>query len=227
MTHYVLWDCLSGHPINGYRVSERLPESAIGFAWNVRIHVGREDYLLPSLIEGPALLAVYTKSRISQYNTKRESSTRDQFRECLSVIPQHLAYVHACAPGPRQVRSVRGSLYSRFRNTLPCKPLPCKPGFLLQRSFVPAFRNAEAAVVMERAAFLGISMKHAQPGVDVATLFGNLAAVQQGEAREQRPRTEKRLRSTIVRHSVNAPHGEADSVDIPISNRARSGSLRR
>lgn len=49
--------------------------------------------------------------------------------------------------------------------------------------FVPTTRNTEATVVMERAALLGTSIKHTPPGVNLAYLWGNLAAAQQGEAR--------------------------------------------
>lgn len=48
---------------------------------------------------------------------------------------------------------------------------------------VSTTRNAEATVVMERAALLGTSIKHTQPSLDLAQLWGNLAAAQQGEAR--------------------------------------------
>lgn len=43
-------------------------------------------------------------------------------------------------------------------------------------------RNTEAAVVMERAALLATSMEHKQSDVDLAMLWGNLDAAQQGEA---------------------------------------------
>eukprot|EP00903_Cladosiphon_okamuranus_P006818 g6643.t4 len=45
-------------------------------------------------------------------------------------------------------------------------------------------RNAEATDVMERAALLGTSIKHTQPGVNLAYLWGNLAAAQQAAAED-------------------------------------------
>lgn len=46
-----------------------------------------------------------------------------------------------------------------------------------------AFRNAEAAVVIERAALLGTSRVHTLPGVDLVKLWGNLAVAQEGAMR--------------------------------------------
>ena len=44
-------------------------------------------------------------------------------------------------------------------------------------------RQAEAIVVLERAALLATSMKHKQPDLNLDWFWGNLDAVQQGTAR--------------------------------------------